>query len=50
MTFTVTLAIAAMLALLAMNNRIASYWRSCPACGGRERHHATCPYREEEQP
>ena len=43
---TVFLAIAAMLALIAMHRGIMSSWRSCPACGGRDRHHATCPYRE----
>lgn len=43
---TVSLAIAGMLALGLMHARIAGYWRSCPACGGRERHHSTCPYRE----
>ena len=44
---TVSLVIAAMLALIVMHNRITGYSRSCPACGGRERHHSTCPYREE---
>jgi hypothetical protein len=44
---TFSLAMAAMLVLLAMNNRIMSYWRCCPVCGGRERHHATCPYRKD---
>ena len=44
---TLTVAIAAMLALLLMHNQVMGYWRACPACGGRERHHSTCPYREQ---
>lgn len=39
--------IAAMFALLVMHNTITGYSRACPGCGGRERHHATCPYRDE---
>jgi hypothetical protein len=39
--------IAAMLALLLMHNTVVGCSRACPACGGRTRHHRSCPYRED---
>jgi ribosomal protein L32 len=44
---TVVWMIAAMLALVLMHNTALGYARVCPACGGRQRHHRKCPYRED---